>query len=167
VRIRSINKRRHRIVTMALTHRGPLLLVHALSQLTRTLLTEHLDGSGLSSGDFAVYSVIRAEGRITPSRLADILGMPPTTLSYVVRQMQQRGHLRRIANPDDGRSVLLQLTPKGLRLTERALVGFERAVAAFRAELTVDEAALLEHLELMAGALDRAIDSAAGTAATG
>lgn len=153
-------------MTVPLSHRGPLLMAHVLSQMTRTLLDDHLDGSGLDAGDFAVYSVIRAEGRVTPTRLAAILGLPPTTMSYVLRRMQQRGHLRRLANPDDGRSVLVQLTPKGLRLTERGLVGFERAIAAFRAELTVDERDLLSHLEAMAAALGAVIDASESGADT-
>jgi DNA-binding MarR family transcriptional regulator len=162
VRIRSIDKTRHTIVTVALTYRGPLLLAHALSQLTRTLLDDHL-GDVMTPGDYAIYSVVLAEGKVTPSRLAGILGMPPTTLSYVIRQMQERGDLRRLRNPDDGRSVLLTLTPKGKRLTQRAMVGFGRAIEAFRAELDIDEASLLRHLEEMSAALERAI--AAGEAA--
>ena len=156
MRVRSIGNGRHRIVTVPLTHRGPLLLAHALSQLTRTLLDEHL-GDVMSPADYAVYSVVAAEGRITPSKLADVLGMPPTSLSYVIRQMQERGHLRRLRNPDDGRSVLLELTVKGRRLTERAEAGFARAITTFRDELDVDEPALLEHLEAMTAALERAI----------
>lgn len=151
---------------MPLTHRGPLLLVHALSQLTRTLLDEHL-GDVMSPADYAVYSVIAAEGRITPSKLAQVVGMPPTSLSYVIRQMQDRGHLRRLRNPDDGRSVLLELTPKARRLTDRAATGFIRAIATFRDELDVDEADLLEHLEAMTAALERAIEQAGRKADTG
>ena len=151
-------------MTVPLTHRGPLLLAHALSQLTRTLLDEHL-GDVMTPGDFALCSVVAAEGKITPSRLANLLGMPPTTLSYVVRQMQQRGVLRRLPNPEDGRSVLLTLTPKGRRLTERAMQGFNRAIAGFRAELEVDEAQLLDHLEAMSAALERAVDAREDAAA--
>ena len=164
LRIRSIDKSRHTIVIVPLTHRGPLLLAHALSHLTRTLLDEHL-GDVMAPSDFALYSVVAAEGKITPSRLASILGMPPTTLSYVIRQMENRGELRRVRNPADGRSVLLQLTPKGRRLTDRAMLGFSNAISAFRAELDVDEAALLQQLEAMTAALDRAIASGASAAA--
>ena len=153
-------------MTVPLTHRGPLLLAHTLSQLTRTLLDQHL-GDVMAPGDFAVYSVVAAEGRITPSKLADVLGMPPTTLSYVIRQMQERGDLKRVPNPSDGRSVLLQLTPKGRRLTQRAMVGFERAIARFRAELDVDERALLDHLEAMAAALQRSLEAGQRSAAAG
>jgi DNA-binding MarR family transcriptional regulator len=140
---------------MALLYRGPFLLVHAVSQLTGRLMGEHM--TGLSPSDFAIYSVIHAEERITPSRLADIVGLPPTSLSYVIRRMEDLGDIRRIANPDDGRSVLLELTGKGHRLTHEAATGFGKAIRAFRSELDVDERHLLDQLEAMAAALDRAL----------
>lgn len=141
---------------MALLYRGPFLLAHAISQLTGRLMAEHMAGSGLSPSDFAIYSVIHVEERITPSKLAEIVGLPPTSLSYVIRRMEDLGDLRRIANPDDGRSVLLELTGKGHRLTHKAEEGFVRAITAFRAELEVDEMHLLDQLEAMAAALERA-----------
>lgn len=141
---------------MALLYRGPFLLTHAISQLTGRLMAEHMAGSGLSPSDFAIYSVIHAEERITPSKLADIVGLPPTSLSYVIRRMEDLGDIRRIANPDDGRSVLLELTAKGHRLTHKAEEGFSRAIRAFRGELDIDERHLLDQLEAMAAALERA-----------
>jgi DNA-binding MarR family transcriptional regulator len=141
---------------MALTHRGPLLLVYALFQQTSRLLDLYMDTSRMAGGSFAVYSVIGAEEPVTPSRLAEILGMPPTSLSYVIRQMHERGHLKRVRNPQDGRSVLLKLTPRGRRVLDDALVGFQAAIASFRSQLPVDEADLLLHLEAMSAALGRA-----------
>ena len=145
---------------MALTHRGPLLLVYALSQQTQRLLDEHIDMSRMAGGAFAVYSVIGAEEPVTPSRLAEVLGMPPTSLSYVIRRMHEAGHLKRVRNPTDGRSVLLRLTPKGRRVLDDALRGFVTAITAFRAELDVDEPELLRHLEAMSAAMERAISGA-------
>jgi DNA-binding MarR family transcriptional regulator len=142
---------------MALLYRGPFLLTHAISQLTGRLMAEHMAGSGLSPSDFAIYSVIHAEERITPSRLADIVGLPPTSLSYVIRRIEDLGDIRRIANPDDGRSVLLELTAKGHRLTHEAATGFGKAIRAFRSELDVDERHLLDQLEAMSAALERAL----------
>jgi DNA-binding MarR family transcriptional regulator len=142
-------------VTVALTHRGPLLLVYALSQQTQRLLDEHIDMSRMAGGAFAVYSVVGAEEPVTPSRLAEILGMPPTSLSYVIKRMHEAGHLKRVRNPDDGRSVLLRLTARGRRVLDDALVGFRKAITAFRAELDVDEPVLLQHLEAMSAALSR------------
>jgi DNA-binding MarR family transcriptional regulator len=143
-------------VIVPLTHRGPLLLAYALFQQTGRLLDEHIDSSRMG-GSFAVYSVIGAAGPVTPTRLAEILGMPPTSLSYVIRQMHERGHLKRLRNPNDGRSVLLELTAKGRRVLDDALEGFTIAIGKFRRELAVDEPELLRHLEAMSAALERAI----------
>jgi DNA-binding MarR family transcriptional regulator len=150
-------------VTVVLTHRGPLLLVYALSQQTQRLLDDHIDLSRMAGGAFAVYSVVGAEEPVTPSRLAGILGMPPTSLSYVIRRMHEAGHLKRVRNPDDGRSVLLRLTTRGRRVLDEALVGFRTAITAFRAELEIDEPVLLEHLEAMSSALSRAMAAPGGT----
>ena len=156
LRIRSIDNSRHRIVTVPLQYRGPLLLAYTLFQLVGQLLDEHMDTSRMA-GSFAVYSVIRVEGRTTPSRLAAILGMPPTSLSYVLRQMENRGHLRRRRNPDDGRSFLIELTARGRQVNDDALGGFATAISKFRAELDVPEPDVLRHLEAMAGALERSL----------
>src|SRR4051812_21471544 len=145
---------------MALTHRGPLLLAYALFQQTGRLLDEHMDSSRMA-GSFAVYSVIGAEEPVTPRRLADILGMPPTSLSYVIRRMHEAGHLKRVRNPDDGRSVLLRLTARGRKVLDDALAGFVTAIGAFRAELDVDEPDLLRYLEAMSAALTRATSAPA------
>jgi DNA-binding MarR family transcriptional regulator len=157
VRIRSIVQGRNTIVTVALLYRGPFLVVHALSQLTGRLMGEHMAGSGMTPNDFAVYSVIHAEERITPSKLAQVLGMPPTTLSYVIRRIEDLGDLRRLPNPDDGRSVLLELTAKGHNLTHRATDGFASAISSFRAALSIDERHLLDQLEAMSAALETAL----------
>lgn len=116
-----------------------------------------MDASRMACGSYAVYSVIGLEEPVTPTRLVEILGLPPTSLSYVIRQMHERGHLRRLRNPDDGRSVLLRFTAKGRRVLDEARVGFVRAIEAFRAELELDEPELLRQLEAMSGALERAI----------
>ena len=144
-------------MTVPLTHRGPLLLVYALYQKIDRLFDEYDVNARMAGGSYALYSVIAAEEPVTPTRLAEILGMPPTSLSYQIRQMHERGHLRRVPNPADGRSVLLRLTPKGRRITQDAAAGFARAIESFRAELEVAEPDLLQHLEAMSAALDRAI----------
>ncbi|MBV9097125.1 MAG: MarR family transcriptional regulator [Frankiaceae bacterium] len=145
---------------MALLYRGPFLLSHAVSQLTGRLMAEYMAGCGMTPSDFAIYSVIHVEERVTPSKLAEILGMPPTSLSYVIRRLEDLGDLRRLANPDDGRSVLLELTGKGHGLTHKAEEGFVRAIKSFRKELDVDERHLLDQLEAMAAALERALTKA-------
>jgi DNA-binding MarR family transcriptional regulator len=139
-----------------LAYRGPFLAIYAVAQLQGRLLQRHLDGSGLRPEEYALYSVLLAEEPTTPTRLSEILGLRPTTLSSLLRQMSERKHLRRKPNPDDGRSVLLSLTPSGRAITRRAMTGFGRAIESFRDHLDIPEADLLAALEGMAAALEQA-----------
>jgi DNA-binding MarR family transcriptional regulator len=150
-----------------LERRGPFLLVFALSQLTDRLLRTHLASSGLSPGDYAAYSLLLFEGQVTPSRMAEVLGMPATTVSYVIGQMQSRGHLHRLPNPKDGRSSLLELTAAGRRITQHAARGFSSALESFSAELDIPEARLLSVLEGMAAAIEAAAEHSESVAAAG
>jgi DNA-binding MarR family transcriptional regulator len=55
---------------------------------------------------------IEAEG--TPSTaLGPKLGMEPTSLSRLLNSMEEKKMIERLANPADGRSVLIFLTPFG------------------------------------------------------
>src|SRR3954452_17148208 len=130
-----------------LEFRGPFLLVFALGQQLGTLLQQAMADAPLPPNEFAVYSALRLMQPTTPTQLAGTLGMKPTTLSSVLVRMSKNGHLKRRRNPPDGRSVILTLTPSGVRVTEACFTGFGAAIEAFRQQLTVDEAALLSDLE--------------------
>src|SRR4051794_119032 len=145
-----------------LEFRGPFLLVFALGQQLGNLLQQAMADAPLTPGEFAVYSALRLMQPTTPTQLATALGMKATTMSSVLVRMSKSGHLKRRRNPADGRSVILTLTPSGVRVTEACFDSFGLAIAAFREQLTVDEASLLSNLEAMSDALDRAATELAG-----
>lgn len=145
-----------------LEFRGPFLLVFALGQQLGNLLQQAMPNAPLTPNEFAVYSALRLMQPTTPTQLAGALGMKATTLSSVLVRMSRSGHLRRRRNPADGRSVLLTLSPSGLRATEACFAGFSLAIEAFRRQLTIDEAALLADLEAMSAALTGASSELAG-----
>ena len=64
---------------------------------------------------------------VTPGTLVAETGLPPTTVRDYVRRLTSRGDVRKIPNPDDGRSYFLVLTAKGRRVAER---GWPAVVAA-------------------------------------
>lgn len=50
----------------------------------------------------------------TPSTaLGPLMGMEPTSLSRILKNMEDKGAIFREKNPDDGRSVIIKLTPYG------------------------------------------------------
>ena len=90
-----------------------LLLVVAAHQRMGQLVERELAADGVASADYAVLSLVGLRG---PARLTEVaaeLGMPLTTASDAVRRLEARGHVRRSRNPDDGRSVLVELTDAG------------------------------------------------------
>jgi len=65
---------------------------------------------------------------VTPGTLAAETGLPPTTIRDYVRRLVERGDVRKVPNPADGRSYHLVLTAQGQRVSER---GWPAVVAAF------------------------------------
>lgn len=88
--------------------------VWVVANATRALLDHALRPSGLSAEDFALYSAIRRGGNgITPSELAELMGLAPTTISSAVSRLESRTHICRLPNPADARSYRIKLTAAG------------------------------------------------------
>lgn len=55
----------------------------------------------------------------TPSTaLGPLMGMEPTSLSRILKTMEDKGAICREKNPDDGRSVIIKLTDYGKEMRE-------------------------------------------------
>lgn len=93
--------------------------VWLVSRAVHALIDDAIATSGLDADEFAIYSVLASGKTITPSDLAAWMAAPPTTVSSYIKRFERRGHVRRVPNPDDRRSYLLELTAAG-RETHRA-----------------------------------------------
>ncbi len=130
--------------------------VFTVNQRLGTYLERALEGSGVRPAEYAVYSLMLEAGPRTPTELAAALGMPPTTLSTYVATMESRGHVHRIPNPADGRSVRLVLTDRGRAVVREANPAFTRAHRALEASLDRPPDEIREALAALADAIDRA-----------
>src|SRR5690349_15738534 len=88
--------------------------VFALGHSIGRLLAVAMADSPLTPEDYAIYSAIFEDERITPTALARRLGMPLTTAMDQVARLESRGHARRSPDPRDGRASLITLTAQGL-----------------------------------------------------
>lgn len=81
---------------------------------------------------FCLLSIDPKKG--TPSTaLGPKMGMEATSLSRILKSMEQRGLILRKPNPEDGRGVLIHLTEFGLQMREnskRVVLRFNEAVGA-------------------------------------
>jgi DNA-binding MarR family transcriptional regulator len=87
--------------------------VWLVSRATFAVLDTALTPSGLTADEFAIYSVLTSTDAMTPSELARWMAAPLTSMSSYVKRFESRGHITRVAHPDDGRSHRLQLTAAG------------------------------------------------------
>jgi DNA-binding MarR family transcriptional regulator len=83
-------------------------------------LAEH----GLKYPTFAILATLRVQGapfRMTPKALLDALILTSGGLSNLLRRLEAAGHIRRMADENDGRGVIVELTASGRRVVEPAM----------------------------------------------
>jgi len=130
--------------------------VYALDQAIGRLLREAMAGGPLTPEEYAVYSVVFEAEWVTPTEMSERLSMPVTTVMERVRLLESRGHARRVAHPEDGRSYRLVLTAAGLAAHRQANQRFEVAYRAFLDSLDGDESRAQSQLARLRSAAERA-----------
>jgi len=136
--------------------------VYALNQSIRRLLAVAMAQSPLTPEQYAIYSAIFEDESITPSRMAERLGMPLTTVMDHVARLEARGHARRTVDARDRRQSQITLTAQGLAAHRGSNLFFERAYQFFANALATDEASATRSLDLIRDGVEAAIAALAG-----
>jgi DNA-binding MarR family transcriptional regulator len=118
----------------------------AVARLHRTL-RQHAD-SGLSPSQLSALVAIERHGSLTLGELAAHEGVAPPTVTGVVARLEADGNVERRPDPNDGRVVRVEVTPKGLDLVLRARERKDVWLTGRVAQLSAAE------LDQLAGALD-------------
>lgn len=125
--------------------RGRLLLdLYASQQLVGALLSRELGADGVPRELYGLLTEIALAGPVAPTKLAALLGLPPTTLYDYADRLVERGHVVRRPNPADGRSHLLEVTPEGRAVVRQGGAAVTRVVQALAGRLEETD---LEQLE--------------------
>ena len=136
--------------------RNVLIQLFILGGLAAQLMAREFARDGIDRNDYAVLTVIGAYGPITPTEVANTLGVPPTTLSASIRRLG--ADVARLPHPTDRRSYLLELTPTGVERATNGRPALGRSLQAIRneaGERTPElEEALLELQQVLRAALD-------------
>lgn len=94
---------------------------------------------GLLPAGYKTFTTIVRRGGITSSVLADVLLADKGQISRTVRDLEQRGLVRRAPDPEDGRSQLISATEFGLERLAAARAPQESQLTAALDEWSVDE----------------------------
>jgi DNA-binding MarR family transcriptional regulator len=138
-----------------------LFELFAVGHRVRALLGQTMAGAGLRPDEYAIYSAVLKAGPLSISELAQLVGMPLTTVSDYVGAMTARGHALRSRNPADSRSYLVALTEDGVAAHRAAMTGFTAAITRVRQALPIPEQDLLRALRALDDAVRQALDDLA------
>ena len=86
-------------------------------------------GATMATG-FALLSIDREKG-ISSTALGPKMGMEATSLTRTLKSMEEKGLITRKKNPDDGRGVIIQLTPFGQEkreLSKSSVIKFNETI---------------------------------------
>ncbi|MBF4631231.1 MarR family transcriptional regulator [Clavibacter michiganensis subsp. phaseoli] len=103
--------------------------LHMVETAQRHLRTRIAQDIGVNVTDLTVISVVGDFGRMTPKLLATEISMGTGAVTAVIDRLVGAGHLDRVPNPKDRRSVFVELTDAG-RTTLARITDDYRAAAA-------------------------------------
>jgi MarR family transcriptional regulator, lower aerobic nicotinate degradation pathway regulator len=126
------------LILTPLPGEGDLGLVDALAQLSFAVqgtLGRIAAAHDLSIVQARLLGILR-DRRPTIKELAGLLILDKSSVTGLVDRAEERGLVRRIASPLDGRSVQVAITVAGQKLVDGAVAAFESEIAALVADLT-------------------------------
>jgi DNA-binding MarR family transcriptional regulator len=107
-----------------LTVEGIVDRINGLNWRIRKMLDETLEQQGLTIGDWKVLTALRWRGepyRRSAGELARMAELTSGTMTTRVDQLEREGLVRRLRDPEDRRSVLVELTARGRKKHDQAI----------------------------------------------
>jgi DNA-binding MarR family transcriptional regulator len=108
-------------------------LVYRLERRIRARLDEALARHGVTTTEYMALSELRMRDGVSSAELARIAFVTPQAMNLVVRDLEQRGLIRRDPHPGGGRVLCARLSRKGVYALERCdrlLDGIEEVMLA-------------------------------------
>ncbi|GLY71553.1 MarR family winged helix-turn-helix transcriptional regulator [Amycolatopsis taiwanensis] len=101
-------------------------------------------GQQLSPVGLRVLLVLRTVGQASPLRVAELTGMSRAAASALLKRLEEEGLVRRMPSPEDGRSLIVDITTKGRETFEAAYRAYNQREAFWYGHLDPAEAASIK-----------------------
>ncbi len=101
-----------------------------MAQVTLRLRLRGVDlesSTGLSGRELDLVVLLSSSGPTSVKTLVADLGVPRSTMTAIVDRLQARGLVKRLPNPEDRRSVILEATPSAID----ALLRYREGMTSF------------------------------------
>ncbi|HJS94994.1 MAG TPA: MarR family transcriptional regulator [Solirubrobacteraceae bacterium] len=123
-------------------------LVPSASQLSR-LISGHARGE-ISRSEGGILRTL-SDGPRRVTELAELEGLAQPTTTVLIKELERRGCVERSRDPEDGRAVLVSLTPEGAGALERYRAQYRALLRERIGAMPEDQ---VEALENAVGALE-------------
>jgi len=101
-----------------------MLRFHAMAEAAMAKIEVITKSHGLTVGEFDVLATLRRHGvtsTLTPSFIAEVAMVSPSGLTHRLTQLEQSGHIVRIADDSDRRSSLVSITKSGAAVADKII----------------------------------------------
>jgi DNA-binding MarR family transcriptional regulator len=133
-----------------------MLFRRAIARLNRRLRTQTRT-AGLTVAKHSILGHLYRSGAATPGALAAAEGVQPQSLTRVLAELEEAGHVLRTQNEVDRRQFTLEITDEGREIVERDAT--RRAIWLASAMTSCLSATEQELLRLSAQLMERLADS--------
>lgn len=131
---------------------GPMGVVGRLSRLARDIehkLNRNFARFDLDGVAFDLMAALRRQGApysLSPKALQFEMMISSGNTTYRLDQLEKRGLIARLADPNDRRGVRVQLTPEGLALVDEVVVSHLQLEATYLDGLSETQQRTLEEI---------------------
>lgn len=131
---------------------APMALLGRLGRLREKIVREQekvFARFGLNSAGFDVLATLRRHGApyaLSPGALMDSMMITSGTVTNRIDQLEKAGLVSREPNPEDRRSMIVALTPQGLKLIDEAVTAHVENQHRILSPLSPDERLALNAL---------------------
>jgi len=109
--------------------------IHKASRQIAVYLERDLDERDIASAEGHLLSYLRSYGPCPVGELHRVFGHKRSTLTSILDRLCDRGFVCRRVDPEDRRSVLVELTARGRREADRVQVVLETLEEAIRSRV--------------------------------
>lgn len=95
--------------------------------------------TGLHLTDMQSINLLELLGAVTPGRLAECTGLTSGGVTVMLDRLEKAGFVRRAPNPQDRRSVLIEVNPRKLKQIHTQYAAINRQLDAFLSEMPETE----------------------------
>ena len=115
----------------------------------RQLATNYKAEFDLNHWEFDVLATLRRAGKpycLSPTALFDSMMVSSGTMTNRLQHLEKKQLIERLDNPDDKRSLLVQLTPQGVELIDTVMLSHVRLENELLAGISGEELSILNTL---------------------